>query len=140
MIRRQPCGKCAPRNHTDQLKIRPGHAWSFSTVGPLSAMSWRELIRNGTSGRSVLRCFLRASGSFVALRMTAKCCDATPASVRSPRRPPANFGVFHFELDPVSLREMHLRPAGRFRELELDEVEWSDETDNISMKVRDPDN
>jgi catechol 2,3-dioxygenase-like lactoylglutathione lyase family enzyme len=52
--------------------------------------------------------------------------------------PPAHVGEFHFGLSLDTPEEVRLLRE-RSRELELDEVEWWDESDYVSMKVRDPD-
>ena len=127
--------RCAPRNHSEQLMVRPGHAWSSRHA---SAMSWMEPIRNGTSGGFVHPWFLRRARIVCGAQDDAKCCETSPSICPSARKPPVNFGEFHFGLELASPRRC-ISSCGRFRELGLDEVEWTDEPDNISMKVRDPD-
>jgi hypothetical protein len=71
-------------------------------------MSWMELIRNGTSGRSVHPRFVRWRGSFVALRMTAQCCETNPSICPICKNAAANPAEFPFGLDLASPEEVHL--------------------------------
>jgi hypothetical protein len=66
----------ATGNHTVQPTVEPGHAWS-TRRWYASSMSWMEAIRTATSRGSVHRCFVCGHGSFVALRMTAQCCETS---------------------------------------------------------------